>query len=327
MTPIRIFISSLQREFARERAHLLDYLRGDPLMRRFFEVFLFEDVPASDRRPDEVYLNEVERCDIYVGLFGHDYGFEDAAGVSPTEREFDRATELEKHRLIFVWGAEEGRHPKMHALIGRAQAGLVRRRFATSPELVAGLYAALLQYLEAKELLRFGPFDAAQCAGATLDDLDTEGMYRFIRMARRARQFSLPEETPPADLLRHLNLLNRGRLTNAAVLLFGRAPQRFLISSEVKCASLPRYRDCKADSLLPSLQGHGLRACGPGRGLRPEQDCAVGGHEGGECPGTCGVRGAKGRWSRRLSSTRWRTGTTPTAAAFRSCSSRTGWKS
>ena len=53
MTPIRIFISSAQREFARERKQLRDYLRGDPLMRRFFEVFLFEDVPASDRRPDE----------------------------------------------------------------------------------------------------------------------------------------------------------------------------------------------------------------------------------------------------------------------------------
>ena len=43
MTPIRIFISSVQREFAREREQLRVYLRGDPLMRRFFEVFLFED--------------------------------------------------------------------------------------------------------------------------------------------------------------------------------------------------------------------------------------------------------------------------------------------
>ena len=132
MTPIRIFISSVQPEFAGERKQLRDYLRGDPLMRRFFEVFLFEDVPASDRRPDEVYLDEVERCEIYVGLFGTDYGFEDANGISPTEREFDRATELEKHRLVFLRSVEAGeRHPKMRALIGRAQAGLVRRRFAT----------------------------------------------------------------------------------------------------------------------------------------------------------------------------------------------------
>ena len=237
MTPIRIFISSVQREFAREREQLRDYLRGDPLMRRFFDVLLFEDVPASDRRPDRVYLDEVGRCDIYVGLFGRDYGSEDAGGVSPTEREFDCATELEKHRLIFVKGAEDGdRDPRMRALIARSQAGLVRRRFATSAELVTGVYAALVQYLESKELLRFGPFDAAPCSGATLDDLDVEGMYRFIRIARRARKFPLPAETPPEDLLRHLNLLNKGRLTNAAMLLFGKAPQRFLISSEIKCA-------------------------------------------------------------------------------------------
>ena len=252
MTPIRIFISSVQREFALERAQLREYLRGDPLMRRFFEVFLFEDIPASDRRPDEVYLGEVDRCDIYVGLFGNEYGFEDAQGVSPTEREFDRATELDKHRLIFVMGADDGeRHTKMLDLIARAQAGLIRRRFATPAELVAGLYASLVQYLEAKELLRFGPFDAAPCTGATLDDLDVERMYRFIRIARRARQFPLPEETEPPDLLSHLNLLNRGRLTNAAILLFGKAPQRFLISSEIKCAHFHGPRVAKP---IPSYQ-------------------------------------------------------------------------
>ena len=252
MTPIRIFISSVQSEFARERRQLRDYLRGDPLMRRFFDVFLFEDVPASDRRPDEVYLDEVERCEIYVGLFGTDYGFEDANGISPTEREFDRATELEKYRLIFLKGAEGGeRHPKMRALIGRAQAGLVRKRFATYAELVSGLYAALVQHLEARQLLRFGPFDAAHCSGATLDDLNVEGMYRFIRIARRSRQFPVREETPPADLLRHLNLLNRGRLTNAAVMLFGRAPQRFLISSEIKCA---HFHGTEVAKPIPSHQ-------------------------------------------------------------------------
>ncbi len=225
MTPIRIFISSVQQEFAREREQLRDYLRGDPLMRRFFEVFLFEDMPAADRRPGDVYLEEVEQCEIYVGLFGSEYGQQDAAGMSATEREFDRATALEKHRLIFLKGsAGAERHSKMQALIGRAQAGLVRRRFSTQAELVAGVYAALVQYLETRQLLRFGPFDAAHCAGATMDDLNVEVMSRFIRVARRSRQFTLPEETPLADLLRHLNLLNRGRLTNASVLLFGRTP-------------------------------------------------------------------------------------------------------
>ena len=59
---LRIFISSVQKEFAAERAALRDYLRGDTLMRRFFEVFLFEEIPAADRRADAVYLRaDIER--------------------------------------------------------------------------------------------------------------------------------------------------------------------------------------------------------------------------------------------------------------------------
>ena len=252
MTPIRIFISSVQSEFADERAALGTWLRSDPLMRRFFEVFLFEDVPASDRRPDEVYLDEVARCDLFVGLFGERYGAEDAAGISPTEQEFDCATVLGKHRLIFLKGAEaSARHPKMRALIDKAQAGLIRKRFVTAAELVTGLYAALVEYLEVKELLRFGPFDATPCIGASLDDLDFERMSVFIRTARRARQFPLPEDTTPEALLEHLDLSKNGRLTNAAVLLFGNAPQRFLISSQVKCA---HFHGTEVAKPIPSYQ-------------------------------------------------------------------------
>jgi hypothetical protein len=84
---------------------------------RFFEVFLFEDIPAADRRADEIYLAEVDRCSVYVGMFGNDYGFEDTAGVSPTEHEFDRASAAGKLRLIFVKGTDDAaRHPKMLAL-------------------------------------------------------------------------------------------------------------------------------------------------------------------------------------------------------------------
>ena len=252
MTPLRIFVSSVQREFADERAALRDYLRGDPLMRRFFEPFLFEDVPATDRRPDALYLDEVERCDVYVGLFGHEYGSEDDGGVSPTEREFERAGAAGKHRLIFVKDVHgDGRHPKMQALVDKAQADLVRKRFSTPADLVTGLYAALVEYLEGRELLRWGPFDAAPCTDATLDDLDRKRMTWFIGRARRARQFPLADDAPREALLEHLNLLNGGRLTNAAILLFGKRPQRFLMSSEVKCA---HFHGTRVRKPIPSHQ-------------------------------------------------------------------------
>ena len=252
MNRIRVFISSVQREFAQERIALRDYLRRDPLMRRFFDVFLFEDVPALDRRPDDLYLDEVEQSDLYVGLFGNDYGSEDADGISPTEREFDQASASGIHRLIFVKGRNDSdRDSKMQVLINKAQSGLIRKRFDTSEELVTALYAALVEYLDSKALVRSEPFDAVPCLKASLDDLDTEQMTRFIRIARSARSFPLPEEASPEELLGHLNLLNDGRPTNAAMLVFGKTPQQFLISSVVKCA---HYHGTQVAKPIPSHQ-------------------------------------------------------------------------
>lgn len=237
MATASVFVSSVQKELAEERRAVKSFVENDPLLRRFFRVFLFEDLPAADRRADAVYLAEVDRCAVYVGLFGQEYGFEDAEGVSPTEREFDRATDQGKIRLVFVKGADDAsRHPKMRALIARAGTQLVRRRFGTTPELLAGVYAALVQVLEDQEKIRTGPFDASPCRHAFLSDLDDEAVRRFLAQARRARGFPLPEEASPEEVLVHLNLLHQGRPTNAAVLLFGQRPQRFLISSEVKCA-------------------------------------------------------------------------------------------
>ena len=252
MNGIRIFISSVQREFTQEREALRDYLRSDPLMRRFFDIFLFEDVPALDRRPDDLYLDEVAQSDLYVGLFGNDYGSEDADGISPTEREFDQATDSGIHRLIFVKGRNDSnRDSKMQALINRAQSGLIRKRFDTSEELVTALYAALVEYLDSKDLVRSEPFDAAPCSKASLDDLDTDQMGWFIRTARRAREFPLTEGASTEELLVHLNLLNDGRPTNAAVLVFGKTPQQFLISSEVKCA---HFHGTEVAKPIPSYQ-------------------------------------------------------------------------
>ena len=59
MARLRILVSSVQSEFARERAALRDYLNGDPLLRQFFDVLVFKDARARERRPDELDLDEL----------------------------------------------------------------------------------------------------------------------------------------------------------------------------------------------------------------------------------------------------------------------------
>ncbi len=231
-----IFVSSVQKELAAERRALKEYVHNDPLLRQFFEVFLFEDLPASGRRADEVYLGEVDRCDVYVGIFGDSYGFEDADGVSPTDREFDRATAAGKERLVFVKGTSDtARHPKMLALTRRASDQVVRRRFSTLPELTGGLYGSLVERLARTGEIRSLPFDAAACPRATLDDLSPKRVAEFLRLAQSRRGYALGPETPMRDALIHLNLLDGDRPSHAAVLLFADDPQRFLLTSFVKC--------------------------------------------------------------------------------------------
>ena len=149
-----IFASGVQTELNAERAAIRDYVKTDPLLRHYFEIFLFEDLPAFDRKPDELYLNKVDGCSIYLGIFGNEYGTENERGISPTELEFDRATEKSKYRLIFVKGKDDSkRHAKMQNLINRATPHVVRRRFTGIDDLKKELFAALVQFLYDRKII------------------------------------------------------------------------------------------------------------------------------------------------------------------------------
>jgi len=236
-TRLKIFISSVQKEFAEFRRDLKAFLLGDAVLSRFVSsVFLFEDLPAKDQRADRAYLKEVERCDIYLGIFGYEYGREDKHGISPTEHEYDYATKHHKVRLVYVWGSDEKkREPKMKKLIDKASKELIRRRIVDFSALTAEVYASLVDYLDNTGALRVPPFDTAPCDGATLRDISRKRINWFLETARRERGFPLKSNATTRSVLTHLNLIEDEKPTNAAVLLLGANPQRFHRSAETKC--------------------------------------------------------------------------------------------
>jgi len=252
MTTIGIFVSSVQKELNKERAAIRDYIKTDRLLRIYFEPFLFEDLPALDRKPDELYLDEVDRCSIYLGIFGNEYGPENKHGFSPTELEFERATERSKYRLIFVKGKDDSkRHPKMQKLISRAAPHVVRRRFTTSDELKKELYDALVQFLCDSKIISCTPFDESACPGATLADISEEKVEWFIPVAKKERGFPLNPGTPTEQVLKHLDLLEGDQPTTAAILLFGTKPQKFMPTAEIKCM---HYHGTVVAKPIPSHQ-------------------------------------------------------------------------
>ncbi len=252
----KVFISSVQREFSTERRELCNYIRTDYLLARFFQPIIFEETPATEDSAQKVYLKEAGESDIYLGLFGNLYGYEDEEGISPTEREFDEATRNHRYRLIFIRTVtEEQRHLKQQKLIEKVERQIVRRTFVDIEDLFHCVYASLVRFLEEHEFIRVLPFDAAKDTGASMEELEDEKIREFIRVAIEHRKLALPSNISSADLLRHFDLMDeQGRVANAAILLFGKKPQKYFLPSEVKCVQfygtvvekpIPRYKYIK----------------------------------------------------------------------------------
>jgi hypothetical protein len=73
------------------------------LGRRGHEDVAMELYGAQDKRPLEKCLEDVENCDLYIGIFAWRYGYiPPGHNKSITELEFSKAVECGKSRLMFL---------------------------------------------------------------------------------------------------------------------------------------------------------------------------------------------------------------------------------
>ncbi|MFO8108951.1 MAG: helix-turn-helix domain-containing protein [Thermoplasmata archaeon] len=86
-------------------------------------------------------------------------------------------------------------------------------------------------------------WDEQICKGATLDDIDEEKVKRFLQKARRRRDLDIDPEISTKEALSRLDVLKKGKPTNACILLFGNNPQKFFLQSEVRCG---KFKGTKA---------------------------------------------------------------------------------
>ena len=100
---------------------------------------------------------------------------------------------------------------------------------------VSSVQKVLAEHLEHTRGLRTKPFDASAAPEAVLSDLSIDKLGQFLSRAQSLHGYALGPGPPTDAALAHLNLLDGGHPTHAAVLLFGLLPQKFLMSSEVKC--------------------------------------------------------------------------------------------
>ena len=232
----KIFISSVQRELSAERKAIVDLVSDNPQLARFFSTFAFEfDVPASDKRTDEVYLAELAVSDLYVGIIGNDYGGLTSDGVSATESEYDEATRLGIPRFIFVKGSSDKmRDPRERNFLRKVSPGLIRVRFKNTEELLAALTESLDRYLAENKVAYAGLTYEEEPVGKW-EELDEDKIRWFVRTAREKRGFPFPVDAPVEKVLKHLKMVTDGVPNRAAMLCFGKDAHLYATSPGVKC--------------------------------------------------------------------------------------------
>lgn len=245
MKKYRIFISSVQKEFKAERRKIKEYILGDVLLSEYFHVFLFEDSPARSKSAEKAYTDEVHKSDIYIGILGMQYGNAGKSAVSPTEVEFREAKARHKDILIYIKGesSEDKKREigvqKLIKEIRDPKAGYSYRRFNEDEELTDLVYESLIAFMKDKGELDRAGFDARICEDATFADIDSDKVKWFLRVAKEKRGFPLPLDSSPQDVFTHLKLIKNGKLTNAAVLLFGKDPRKYFSQANIKCIQIP----------------------------------------------------------------------------------------
>jgi len=79
-------------------------------------------------------------------------------------------------------------------------------------------------------------FDYQAQTGATLNDIDTDSLYEFLETANSIRDLNENMFLPPDIVLEKLDLMTERKLTKAAILLFGKQPEKFFADHfEIKC--------------------------------------------------------------------------------------------
>lgn len=97
-------------------------------------------------------------------------------------------------------------------------------------------------------------WDEQICEGAALNDIDKEKIRWFVKESRKQRNLNLEEGLSVRKVLMRLKLLKDNKLTNAAVLLFGK-DSKFL-QSEVKCIKFSGNEPIKPYIDFQTLEGN-----------------------------------------------------------------------
>ncbi|MDR0912955.1 MAG: DUF4062 domain-containing protein [Methanobrevibacter sp.] len=233
----KIFVSGNQREFKVERIAIKELIKEDPFYNNIFDVFIFEDTSATGESPENVYLNEVRKSDVFIGLFGDNYGEIKRDGMSATEIEYREFTKGPNSINTFILVKKtENIDDKSREFINSLDN--TYSRFENLNELKRELRDSLFKFATQKNIISSKGFDDRVEMLSSYDDVDEEKVKEFLRKSNITYNVGNIEEDIENTLLNRLKVLkkvdNKLKLTNTGILLFSKEPKKFIPQNEIR---------------------------------------------------------------------------------------------
>jgi len=125
----RVFISSAMADTALERREVARTVEDEGATPLWFEEF------GRDSDPERAYLEEVDRCTVYMAICNELYGRLLADGFSATEAEFERARDGGTRLAAYTAGIAPGREGHLTRFIDRIRSRAVTETYSDTEDL------------------------------------------------------------------------------------------------------------------------------------------------------------------------------------------------
>lgn len=238
----KVFISGNQTELGEERFAVKDAIQDAPIIRNFFQPFLFEDLPAGGRDAVSTFLAEVKSSDVYVGILGDFYGPKNEDGISATELEYNTFSEIvtDGEILIFVKGHDDdSRDSEINLFFKKTKKLSTYKRFDSIEDLKEKLILSLEAFLISEGVINAPEFDARYNQKIGYDAIDEDEVRDFLDKRAINRDLRVPN-IPIKNILDSLNLLDdlkgQVRPINTAILFFSKHASEYFPQNEIRIA-------------------------------------------------------------------------------------------
>ena len=233
----KIFVSSNQNEFQKERDLIKNEIEKDTVLNNLFNVYTFERTPASPYSPEELYSEEVLNSDIYIGLIGSNYGSILDSGLSPTETEYELFKSKSNQIYIYVKNTDS-RDEKTEKFLKKIREKHTYRKFNNEEELIDEIKKSLMNFLQ--DILKESklPFDIRLINNSSSADIDNDAYNMFFESLTNDSIKQLKNTRKPEEVLEIIGAgeSEKGifKLNNTGALFFAKDIEKFNIDYEIK---------------------------------------------------------------------------------------------